>query len=204
MKRIAIFGGAFNPIHNGHIHLAMCLDARLSFEKILLIPTHTSPHKDSAQLASGEHRLAMCRLAARQQDERFDVSDMELARGGKSFTVDTVRQLRQMYPEDKLYMIVGSDMFLSLDSWHCAQELVRLVTVCAAAREDGEYGDLIVKQRLLDTRGVKSVVCPMTPMPISSTVIRERIQAGQTVDEYLPADVLAYIRQHQLYKRADG
>lgn len=204
MKRIAIFGGAFNPIHNGHIHLVMRFDARLKFDKILLIPTRVSPHKDSSQLVDGVHRLAMCRLAARRQDDRFDVSDMELRREGPSFTVDTVKQLRTAYPDDKFYMIVGSDMFLSLDSWYCSQELVRMVTVCAAAREDGEYEDLIRKQRQLDTRGVRSVICEIDAVPISSTLIRRRIAQGLPVDADLPAGVAEYIRFHQLYQESRG
>lgn len=199
MKKIAIFGGAFNPIHLGHINLALKFDIRIKFDKILLIPTHIPPHKDSQDLIAGEHRLKMCQLVSEHYPQ-FDCSDMELKRAGKSFTVDTVHQLKEMYPEDKLYMIVGSDMFLSLDSWHCSSDLLKMVTVCAAARETGEYNQLIEKQLRLDTMGVKSVICEIQAIPISSTLIRSRIRQGLSVEGLLPDYVHSYIAEHHLYQ----
>ena len=200
MKKIALFGGAFNPIHQGHIHLALCLDARIHFDTIMLIPSHISPHKDSSMLIDGADRLRMCQLVAGRH-ERFVVSDMELLREGKSFTIDTVHALREQYPKDKLYLIVGSDMFLSIDTWYRAKELLQMVTVCAAAREVGEYEQLLHKQQLLDTQRVKSVVCEIEEMPISSTDIRKRLSAGQPVEGMLPGYLLDYIQQHHLYGR---
>lgn len=200
MKKVALFGGAFNPIHQGHIHLALCLDARLQFDTILLIPSHISPHKDTSALIDGADRLAMCQLVAGHY-ERFAVSDIELLREGKSFTIDTVHALRQQYAGDKLYLIVGSDMFLSIDTWYHAQELLQLVTVCAAAREAGEYEQLLHKQQILDTQRVKSVVCEIQELPISSTDIRTRLSAGKLVEGMLPGYVLDYIQEHHLYGR---
>lgn len=202
MKKIAIFGGAFNPIHLGHINLALMLDARVKFDRIILIPSHISPHKDSHALVPGELRMDMCRLVA-EHYEKFEVSDSELRREGKSFTVDTVEQLKKDYPGDKLYMIVGSDMFLSLDTWHSSSALLKMVTVCAAAREPGEYDELIEKQRELDTKNVKSVVCEIEAVPISSTQIRDKIKNGESVSEWLPDYVEQYITEHKLYKVKD-
>lgn len=200
MKKIALFGGAFNPIHQGHINLALCFDARIKFDEILLIPTHISPHKDSSALIGGEDRLAMCQLVA-ERHERFSVSDMELRREGKSFTFDTVHALRQSYPNDKFYLIVGSDMFLSIDSWYHAQELMHMVTICSAAREAGEYGRLIHKQLELDTQRVQSIVCEISELPVSSTDIRGRLRCGLSVDGMLPPYILDYIKAHHLYEK---
>ncbi|MCI8622362.1 MAG: nicotinate (nicotinamide) nucleotide adenylyltransferase [Provencibacterium sp.] len=199
MKKIALFGGAFNPIHQGHINLALRFDVRIKFDEILLIPSHISPHKDSRALISGEDRLAMCRLVA-ERHPRFLASDMELRREGKSFTIDTVQALRSLYPDGKFYLIVGSDMFLSIDSWYRAEELMRLVTLCAAAREKGEYATLIHKQLALDTQGVKSVVCEIDELPVSSSAIRERLHNGLSVEGMLPDYVLDYIQAHRLYR----
>ena len=198
MKKIAIFGGAFNPIHNGHIHLAMTYQVRVKYDELLLNPSRISPHKDSGALIGGEHRLRMCQLVASHY-EGFTASDMELRRDGKSFTIDTVQQLREAYPGDKLYMIVGSDMFLSLDSWHCSNELMKKVTVCAAAREEGEYERLIKKQLELDTMGMKSIICEIDALPVSSTMLRERLQRGLPVSDYLPDYIERYIEENHLY-----
>lgn len=199
MKKIALFGGAFNPIHQGHINLVLRFDVRIKFDEILLIPSHISPHKDSSALIDGEDRLAMCRLVAKHY-ERFAVSDVELQREGKSFTFDTVCKLRQSYPNDKFYLIVGSDMFFSIDSWYRSQELLHMVTICAAAREKGEYDRLIQKQLILDTQGVKSVVCEIDELPVSSTDIRSRLCRGLPVEGMLPPYVLDYIKVHRLYE----
>lgn len=201
VKKIAIFGGAFNPIHNGHIHLALALDARIKFDQILLIPSHISPHKDSHDLIEPEYRLAMCQLVA-ERYEKFVVSDIEIRREGKSFTIDTVRQLKAQFPQDKFYLIVGSDMFLTLDSWYHADDLLHMITVCAAAREKGEYERMIKKQLELDTRRIQSVVCAIEEVPVSSTLIRERLQNGQSVEEYLPDYLIQYIQEHRLYQSA--
>lgn len=199
MKKIALFGGAFNPIHLGHIHLAQMLDVRIKFNEIILIPSRLPPHKNPGELASGEHRLNMCRLVA-EQHEKFIVSDLEMKREGKSYTVDTAMGLRALYPEDKLYMIVGSDMFLSLETWRSWEELLRLVTVCAAARGPGEYDELIKKQIKLDTKNVKSIVAATQPLNISSTAVRKAVSEGRPTDAMLPPYVAEYIRQHGLYR----
>lgn len=198
MKRIAFFGGAFNPIHNGHLHLVESLRVQIRFDRVLIIPSRISPHKDSGELIDGAHRLAMCRIAVRGTS--LCVSAMELRREGKSFTVDTIHQLQRAFPGDEIYMIVGSDMLLTLDTWHRAEEIMRSVTVCAAAREMGEYKRLLQKQEELKKMGGRSVVCPMEAMPVSSTFIRERIRKGLPVEEYLPAGVEHYIREHHLYQ----
>lgn len=198
MKKIAIFGGAFNPVHLGHINLALMLDIRVKFNNIILIPSHISPHKDSDSLVSGWDRLAMCSLVA-ERYPKFSVSDIELRREGKSFTVDTVREISRAHPEDKLYMIVGSDMFLSLESWHSSRELLQLVTVCAAARASGEYDELARKQRKLDTMGVKSVVCEINALPVSSTNIRERLAASLPLEGLVPDYIEEYISEKGLY-----
>ena len=114
--RTGVFGGTFNPVHNGHIHLARTYFDALRLDRMLVIPTCLPPHKPGEQLADGADRLAMCRLAF-DGLPGFEASDIELRRGQKSYTVDTLEQLAKEYPDDGFYLIMGSDMFLTLTGW---------------------------------------------------------------------------------------
>lgn len=199
MKKIAIFGGTFNPIHNGHINLIRGFDARLHFDHILLIPSHMPPHKEAPDLIPGEERCAMCRLAC-QEDPRFETLSLELQRKGPSYTVETLRQLRERYPGDKLYLIVGSDMFLSITTWYQYQEILKMATLCAAPRDRDQLDELYRWQLRLDEIKAKSVVCDIPLLPISSTLIRGKLARGEDVADLLPPAVLGYIREHRLYQ----
>ena len=110
--KIGIFGGTFNPVHQGHVHLAQQCVEELKLDKLLVIPTKQPPHKQVQELASGEHRAQMCRLAFAEIPQA-QVSEMELHREGKSYTADTLTQLKQQFPQAQFYLIVGGDMFLT-------------------------------------------------------------------------------------------
>ena len=112
-KRIAMFGGTFNPIHNAHINLALAFIKKLKLDKLLLIPTGVPPHKTDLDIIYGEHRLNMCRLAV-QDYKKIEVSDIEVKRGGKSYTADTLRQLKEIYPDSEFFVIMGADMYMTL------------------------------------------------------------------------------------------
>ena len=114
--KTGIFGGTFNPVHKGHIMLAeYCMDS-VRLDRIIMIPTAVPPHKISKNLASENDRLNMCELACKGK-KNFSVSDIEIKRQGKSYTYETVTQLKEIYPDDHLYTIMGADMFLTLDRW---------------------------------------------------------------------------------------
>ena len=110
---VAMYGGSFNPIHTGHIQLAQYFVSELGLEKLLLIPDNTPPHKSSSAMVSPRHRYNMCLLAA-ENLPKIEVSDIELKRQGKSYTVDTLIQLSKIYKNSQLFLIMGADMFLSL------------------------------------------------------------------------------------------
>ena len=131
--RTGVFGGTFNPIHCGHVLLARTYAAALHLDRVLVIPTYLPPHKAGGQLAGGCHRLNMCRLAF-EGDPVCRVSDIELRRGGKSYTVDTLKQLTRENPSDTFYLIMGSDMFLSLTQWYDWQRIILDAVICAGAR----------------------------------------------------------------------
>ena len=137
MEKLGIFGGTFNPVHNGHLSLCTQLADALEIPKVLLIPTAIPPHKRAPELASGEHRLAMCRLAA-QSDPRFCACDLELRRQGNSYTVETLRELGRLSPSAQLFLLMGTDMFMTVQNWYCACEIFRRAFLVAGARQEGE------------------------------------------------------------------
>jgi nicotinate-nucleotide adenylyltransferase len=129
MTKIAIYGGSFDPPHKGHRLLAENLMKSCGALKVIVIPTAMSPFKNSSG-ASAEDRLQMCRLAF--SDEVFEVSDIEISRGGKSYTVDTVAAVKAMYPDAELYLFMGDDMLLSFDKWYKHEEILRIATIVCA------------------------------------------------------------------------
>ena len=195
--KIGIFGGAFNPFHNGHLHLMQSYLETLALDKILLIPTAVPPHKTGAFLASGEDRLQMLSLVAKQHPKLL-VSDIELKRTGKSYSYDTVCEVQRLYPEAALYLIVGSDQFFSFHEWYRADELLRMVTVCTAARGEGEYRSLV---RYREEHGdmQRCIVSNFDVVVLSSTEIRQRIKAGDSITGLVPPAIEAYIKEHGLY-----
>lgn len=143
----------------------------------------------------------MCRLAC-QEDDRFETLPLELERQGPSYTVDTLAELHRRYPGDKFYLIVGSDMFLSITSWYQYQRIFEMATLCAAPREEGELEELCRWQLRLDEMKAKSVVCNIPALPVSSTQIREKLRRGEDVSDLLPPAVGEYIRERGLYRAA--
>ncbi len=200
MEKIAIFGGAFNPIHKGHIHLAESMRDRYHLDRVLLIPSHIPPHKEAPDLVSGEHRLMMCALVAKEHPG-FQAEDIELSRPGKSYTVDTVQALSARYPGSRLYLIVGSDMLFTFDEWRRYEDILRYATLLAGARNPDEYKRLCQKAAQLKEKVPEGeiFVSDIPVEPMSSTQIREGFRRGEDMTNYLEPAVLQYIRERGLY-----
>lgn len=190
--KIGVFGGTFNPPHNGHVRLAKAAADELKLDKLLVIPSCIPPHKIAAKLADGQERLEMCRLAF-GCDPRFEVSPMELERGSRSYTVETLRELKALYPDSELYFIVGSDMLESFDKWYLWQEILSLSVLCAASREEGYSPDLSRFGKLAE----RIKIITLDPLEVSSTQIRN--STGEVSPELLDPKVAVYIREHGLY-----
>lgn len=190
--KIGVFGGTFNPPHNGHVRLAKAAADELKLDKLLVIPSCIPPHKIAAKLADGQDRLEMCRLAF-GCDPRFEVSPMELERGSRSYTVETLRELKALYPDSELYFIVGSDMLESFDKWYLWQEILSLSVLCAASREEGYNPDLSRFGKLAE----RIKIITLDPLEVSSTQIRN--STGEVSPELLDPKVAVYIREHGLY-----
>lgn len=201
--RIGIYGGTFNPVHNGHVHVMRCFAERLRLDKLLLIPTATPPHKQAQNLAPAEDRLAMCRLAARGLPGA-EVSDLEIRRGGRSYTAETLHCLREVYPKAELFLLMGEDMFLTVESWYQPESIFALATIATAPRSHS-LEKIRVQQRRLEEKFGGSILVEEIPyQEVSSTMIRERAESGQEIGSLVPPGVAAYIRRHSLYRREQG
>ena len=200
--KIGILGGTFNPPHKGHVKLGRDFAKKLSLDKVLVIPSKTPTHKQAKELAEGRDRLEMCRLAFK--DDIFEVSDIEIESEKDSYTVFTLEMLKKKYPDDGLYLIIGSDMFLIFDRWYRFEDILSMCIVCVEVRENDESIDTLKKyaKKHLGIDADKSdriIINPVKPFPVSSTEIRQRIKDGRGVKRLVDGDELEYIESRRLY-----
>lgn len=201
MARIGFYGGTFNPIHLGHVGVCRQAVKQLRLDSLHVTPTFIPPHKVSHDLASGEDRLEMCRLALRGIPSAV-ADDYELTRGGVSYTIDTMRHMRELYPEDTFYLIMGTDNYLTFTDWREWQALGKMCTLAVASREEDDREALYQQARLLAREGVLSIFLDNPVRVVSSTQIRERLKAGLPCDDLTPS-VAEYIGLHGLYRGVD-
>ncbi len=201
MSRTGILGGTFNPIHKGHIMLAEYVKSELDLDRIILVPTFTPPHKQSLDLASGEHRINMCRIAC-EKHNGFEVSNIEIERGGRSYTYETIISLKELYPDDELFFIVGADMFLTLDKWKHPEIIFDNSYIAAVPRDDSDY-DILNKfyTNVIINMGAKAHILPEPVMQVSSSYVRENIYNSVLVKELLDKNVYDYIVNNKLYRK---
>lgn len=164
-------------------------------EKVLIVPSCIPPHKAAGKLANGEARLEMCRLAF-EEDRRFEISSIELERGDKSYTVETLRELKKLYPEDEIYFIFGSDMLKTFTQWYLWEEILQLAVICAAPREKGYEADL---SEFTPEQRERIVFLQIEPLELSSTQIRGIIARNDKNTELIDPKVLEFIKKNGLY-----
>lgn len=181
--RIAIYGGTFNPPHLGHIFVARSIYGQLRPDAFLIIPTNIPPHKAEAAGSPGaEERLGMCRLAF-ADIPGAEVSPMELRRSGKSYTSDTISQLREEHPDDELYLVVGTDMFLSFREWNRYRYLLDNCILTVLSRETDDRADILAfKAQLEKENGARVELVKHEPLPMSSEEIRRKLKLRQGAD----------------------
>ena len=198
ITRLGVMGGTFNPIHLGHLMIAE--EARQAFhlKKVLFVPSYITPNKDVCG-ATAEQRLAMTRLAT-ADNPYFTVSDMEMRRQGNSYTVDTLRLLKEIYgPSHSLYFISGTDTIHDLHNWNNPEEILSLCQFIGATRPDGsEQIDSIISS--FGELGKNILKLPVPTMEISSTELRRRIRLGLSVRYMMPSAVVEYIRKNGVYQ----
>lgn len=195
--RIGIYGGSFNPVHNGHIHLAESAAEELALDKVYLVPSRISPHRSSDEYASGEDRMNMLTLACNGH-ERLVPCDYELKNDRKSYTIYTIEEFRELYPHDELFLLVGSDMFMCFDKWLCFENILRESYLVVVSRNNGERERLEKKAEELRKFG-KIFICKALPVELSSTEIRKKIAKNENFSCYLDENVVQYISLRKIY-----
>lgn len=200
--KIGIYGGTFNPPHLGHMAAAKAAVAALGLDKLLLIPAAIPPHKAlPSDTPAPEHRLAMVEKWADGMGAGAEVSALELEREGKSYTSDTLRAIRQTYPDAELWLLMGTDMFLTLHLWHEPEVILSLVGICAFGRTEQDGEALFAPQREQLQKDFDAKITTITLpglVDISSTRLREQLENGGG-GQYLLPSVYGYILMHRLY-----
>jgi nicotinate-nucleotide adenylyltransferase len=211
--RVGLFGGSFNPIHFGHLRSAEEVREALELDLVYFIPAASPPHKAEGELAPAEHRLQMVRLATKG-NRHFMVSDVEMRRGGSSYTIDTVKFfLATLRQPATLYLLMGADQFAELETWKSCDEMAALCNIAVHTRmaegEEGparfslaalkRFGYIKADDHYVNSSEKTLSFVATTVLSISATAIRRKIQRGLSINYLVPGDVVDYINRHQLF-----
>ena len=196
--KTGIFGGSFNPVHKGHMHLADTAFEKLGLDRIIFVPSKIPPHKSASEYVSADARYEMCRLAVSEREKYLD-SDYEIKSDRISYTYYTINHFKEKYPEDEFYLIVGSDMFLSFETWYRFDDILSMVSLAVASRENGITEELEEKKEFLGKYG-RIFLFNVNPLPMSSTKIRKMIKNNEDMYCYLDKKVVKYIVDKNLYR----
>lgn len=199
-ERIGVFGGSFDPVHMGHLTIAQDAVEQLELDRLIFVPAAVPPHKQSHTLADGKHRLEMLRLAA-ESNPAFEVSDMELKRGGVSYTFETMQQVQAEHPGAELFFIIGLDSLVELHLWRDIDALLEQCTVVPFARGGENPQDAADKIRLSGDWKAKLMkrLIRIHEIEISASEIRMRLAEGLSIRYLVPPEVEMYIFEHGLY-----
>jgi nicotinate-nucleotide adenylyltransferase len=198
-KRLGILGGMFNPPHVGHLALARAAADDLGLERVLLTPVLMPPHKPARWDPGAKHRLHMCRLAI-HGDPHLGVCTLELERPGPSYTIDTLRSIHASDPDTELTLIVGADIARTLGSWREPREILKLARLAVAERNGSTREE--VTDALTSLGGEDRIMFLQMPRhPVSSSLVRRRLTAGEPIEELVGAEVAGYISENGLYAR---
>ena len=201
--RLGIYGGTFAPPHNGHLHAAGAFLAAAELDTLLIMPAALPPHKRIDPGDDPQLRLAMTRAAFDGTDSRIRVSDFEIARGGTSYTWQTLTHFSET-TDSELFLLCGTDMFLSLHQWRCPEIIFKLATVACIMREDdpAAYAAVRETESMFRTQfGARTLIVPDLPLPLSSTEIRALVRDGGAITDFVPESVARLIERHGLYRK---
>lgn len=196
--RIGIYGGSFDPVHNGHINAARNFMEELSLDKIIIVPAYCSPFKKGLAVTPSQHRLNMCNIAF-GNTEGFEVSDVEILREDEGYMSDTVAQIREQYPDAELFLLLGSDQLLIFQKWHAWSKITDEATVAAAARTWDDDAAMEAAAAVLRSYGAEVIIVPIDVKELSSTDVREAVRRGDDISAMVPPGVAEYIWDNYLY-----
>ena len=197
---IGIMGGTFSPIHNGHLILSEYIRESINLDKVIFIPTGIPPHKSFKYVLDGQIRKKMVELAI-DSNPYFTVSTIEIDRVDTSYTIDTITQLKKIYPKDNLFMIIGADSLLDLHMWKDFKKLITMVDFVVADRHGSNGAKVTNRIEELNKMFISNIIKVDTPIiDISSTMIRENINKGLSIKYLVPEAVEEYIEKNHLYR----
>ncbi len=202
--RIGIYGGTFSPPHMGHVRAAEEFISAMRLDKLLVIPALIPPHKTDVEIIDSELRLELCRLAFNM--EKCEVSDIEIRRGGKSYTVLTLEEIKKIYPSDELFFLCGTDMILTFDRWYRAEDIFRMCTVVYVRRENDDITEKKIAEKVSSySEQFGAEIRHISPRitELSSSEIRDLIQSEGDISELVPPAVAEFIRERGIYNRGD-
>ena len=198
--KTGIFGGAFNPVHNGHVNLAREAVSQLKLRRLIIIPTFEPPHKDT-KLLPYDHRAEMCRMAFSGIAEKcalkctIEISDIERRMGGVSYTINTLRELKREYPKEQFFLLIGGDSLFSFQKWFKYESILNECKVCALARG----GDNLAEMMEFANEIGRVKVLPSDVVDVSSTQIREKLRNNEDISGLVPEKVFEYISEHKFF-----
>ena len=199
-RKIGILGGTFDPIHNGHLLLGESAREQFSLDRIIFMPNNLAHLKNRTEISSGDTRYQMVKMAI-ADNPYFTCSRLEIDKPEGTYTIDTINELKLMYPGDELYLILGGDSIIGIDSWYKADELLKSCVILAAVREEADLPALDRKRRELNTRfGADIRIMTFNRIDISSTDIRQRVKTGRSVRYLLPDECIEFMCIKGLYR----
>ena len=199
-RKIGILGGTFDPIHNAHLLLGEAAREQFGLDRVIYIPNNLQHLKNRTEVTSGEIRYQMVKMAI-SDNPYFTCSRIEIDNEEGTYTYNTIQSLKLMYPGDELYLILGGDSIIGLDTWYKADELLRSCIILAAVREEDDLPALDKKRRELSTRfGSDIRLLTFNRLDISSTEIRQRVKTGRSVRYLMPDECIEFICIKGLYR----
>jgi nicotinate-nucleotide adenylyltransferase len=193
-KKIGVLGGTFDPIHVGHLVLAEQVQEKFELERVIFIPSASPPHKTEQKLSPADYRFEMTKLAL-EGNPFFFASDIELKREGLSYTVETLKELKELYKDSEIYFLTGSDVLNEITTWKDPEEIYKLAKLVIGIRPGFDKFDPE------DHFAKRSIIVNITGIDISSTQIREKVKKGESIKYLVPSKVEEYIKKKNLYKK---
>ncbi|MBC7458310.1 MAG: nicotinate (nicotinamide) nucleotide adenylyltransferase [Bdellovibrionaceae bacterium] len=215
--KIGIFGGSFNPPHNGHVNSLVTVQKKMGFDKIHIIPNNQNPLKIPTELPNAEHRIEMSKQAFATYGPAFFIDDIEIKRGGKSYTIDTVLELRKQYDAKDLYLIIGADNFETFSEWKDWKKILSEINLVVTTRPgyeipeaESDFPDYLTSLigesdfgavELTTGRSIEFIT--LDDLNISSSELRKKLRVGRATEKFLPLSVESYIKKHKIYRASN-
>lgn len=212
--KIGIFGGSFNPPHVGHLNSLQTVFKKVGLDKVIVVPAEQSPLKTPTDGPSSQHRLEMTRIAVQSWGSQYEVSDLEIKRGGSSYTIDTLTEFKKLYPTDDLFLIFGADHFYQFENWKSPEKILDIASLIITSRPGFDlptdekdlpkfYQPMVEEMdfNYVELKSGKSIqFIRLNDVEASATHIRKLLRIGKSVEKYIPLGVETYIRENSLYQ----